>query len=130
MEKHTAGPWSAEKGEFNNPSLKPHERPFFAIKAPGGHIIAQMSYLNRRGDPEEDANARLIAAAPDFYDACRHGADATRLELLSALLTEIRESNLPQHTDDPEAMWTAFTACEDLLGDLRAACAKAEGRDR
>jgi hypothetical protein len=49
----------------------------------GGHIayLEQTQFIDEREDPEQEANCKLIAAAPDLYAAlerilgeCAHGA--------------------------------------------------------
>lgn len=54
MNKHTPGPW--QKAE-----------PFASVKAPGRPCIAD---CGSRSDLTAQANARLIAAAPDLLAAC------------------------------------------------------------
>lgn len=57
-EKHTPGPW--ETGGYT-------------ITARGGRmLIAKLYRAQAQDDFKSDANARLIAAAPDLLTACRH----------------------------------------------------------
>jgi len=60
--KHTRGPWSAVAGNDHTGS------PFLAVVGPGNlHIVGwDLPYP----EPEDYANARLIAAAPDLLEAC------------------------------------------------------------
>ena len=56
MSQHTPGPWTSETVVYVTPHLAPHIR---AGEGLGGDDI------------EEDANARLIAAGPELYEAVR-----------------------------------------------------------
>ena len=78
--KHTPGPWTAHPIELN------HGLPYTPVAA--STLIAK-AYSTAFGDHEQsDANARLIAAAPELLEAlkgldeayCRAGADLTRDE--------------------------------------------------
>lgn len=58
MTKHTKGPWKIwNTGTPDNPSL--------AIVASNNHLIAQTIGEN------DEANARLIASAPELLEACK-----------------------------------------------------------
>jgi hypothetical protein len=65
MAKHTSGPWTRLVGErFKHDSSA-------GVKGPDGLYIAAALDLNRYDkDDEVEANARLIAAAPDLLAAC------------------------------------------------------------
>lgn len=70
MFKPTPGPWVVDSGEALN------------VRAPHGGIVAQLHHLKGRHgmggrlpDGEAVANARLIAAAPDLYDAAENALD-------------------------------------------------------
>ena len=64
MSKHTPGPWTREKGERFR-----HDRSA-GVKAADGLFIACALDRNRYDlDDEVEANARLIAAAPELKDA-------------------------------------------------------------
>lgn len=93
---HTPGPWTRTRGEqFRHD----HSR---GVRGPDGTYVAAALDFNRSDRDEEcEANARLIAAAPD---------------LLSAL------KNLLQVCEDERES-------DDMLQDSRAAIAKAEGRE-
>ena len=62
--KHTQGKW--EVIECGNDFII---QPFKGSKS-----IAEVHNHRDKGDAEAEANARLIAAAPDLLAACRHGA--------------------------------------------------------
>ena len=62
MKKHTQGPWGVMQGDL--------------IYAKGGRFIAdcERTPFEKRPAPpdkEDHANALLIAAAPDLYEACK-----------------------------------------------------------
>ena len=74
MSKHTPGPWHAR--EWNC-----HAKTTVGIGAPDGRgflAIAECSGMGHHPDissEQEDANAQLIAAAPDLLEALRPFAD-------------------------------------------------------
>lgn len=88
MSDYTPGPWQAFGYEV--------------VSADNERIAS--TNTPRRPHPEERANARLIAAAPDLYEACR--------ALVAGFTPETE-----QDEDDP-----------DIAQGLRA-IAKAEGRE-
>lgn len=55
--KHTPGPWFVDR-------LSEHG--YLLVKPVGGQVVAQIDPVE-----EEEANARLIAAAPDLLDALK-----------------------------------------------------------
>lgn len=63
MSKHTPGPWSAEVDRENDHEINivSGNRPFVATAWPANH----------QEDKEQEANARLIAAAPELLEALR-----------------------------------------------------------
>ena len=66
--KHTPGPWKYHLGRGTNPR--------FHIHASGGYQIASTTELERHPQAYDEnelreANARLIAAAPDLLAACK-----------------------------------------------------------
>ena len=67
MLKHTKGTWIVKE------TLRSITDPIFYHTSIvcGGKRIARASGI---GIDEAEANARLIAAAPDLLEACRHGA--------------------------------------------------------
>lgn len=71
--QHTAGPWTAREGRNDQ----------FVIEAPGSKpgLIVQVATVYEttvmRDETERrEADARLIAAAPDLLEACREALDA------------------------------------------------------
>ncbi len=110
MSKHTPGPWEYRLSEGGR-----HE---VAGGAPrGGHIHGKcyvadcMISAAYRSSEETQANARLIAAAPELL-SCLHWAEAQ----LSAFPRD-------------ELADMARAGFEMKLGKIRAAIAKAEGGD-
>jgi hypothetical protein len=68
MVKHTPGPWSA-----GNEVLRGELRPVLIPGRRGDIHIAHC--LETMQDGEREANARLIAAAPELLEACKTAAD-------------------------------------------------------
>jgi hypothetical protein len=106
---HTPGPWDFHLGRGTNPRLH--------IQTSGGYQIVSTPELSRhdRERSGQEANARLIAAAPS---------------LLEALKDTVRALN--QHlTDEAKAAGVDVeTLCPCLTNEVRAAqaaIAKAEG---
>jgi hypothetical protein len=95
--KHTPGPWHRRIGRVGNGTpASQHEQ---VCNSDGVAVVM----LEHDGQPDGDANARLIAAAPDLLEACK---DA--LSSFSAAHAHRRNGN-----------------CECDV--IRAAIAKAEG---
>lgn len=70
MSTHTPGPWDfrGSLGPTGNPHLKgPH-----VVEAANG---SQIAILNGWRSDVSEANARLIAAAPELYDAAENALD-------------------------------------------------------
>lgn len=59
--QHTPGPW---KYGYERPTAQDPEEQWAIVTIAGGHIVA-----NVNPDSRQDANARLIAAAPDLLAA-------------------------------------------------------------
>ena len=71
--KHTEGPWKYHLGNGANPR--------FHIQTSGGYQIASTTELNKHRMAAEEnaareANARLIAAAPELLGALKEAQDA------------------------------------------------------
>lgn len=103
--KHTPGPWKLD------PSFDPITNIFQQI-AGGGFFVATVTHGNAKGREEREANARLIAAAPDLLAA---------LELCITSEGAACFSDMNSH---PEYMQRRLYAISDLA---RAAIAKATG---
>ncbi len=116
MSGHTPGPWEARESWV------------FA----GEQMVAFATELHADGSststkPIEFANARLIAAAPDFVAACLgKDEDVTPLQWLRALLSDLHESGPRDDNEDPMAWLEALAHSEMLLADLDAVIAKVE----
>jgi len=96
MSRHTPGPWKVD--EHND------------VGAEGRHVATLSLY----GDGSDDANAHLIAAAPDLLEALRTA---------EAALADIGDADR-EPGDDVE--WCERRAAE-ALPLVRAAIAKARG---
>lgn len=102
--KHTPGPWAIRLGQS-----------VVEIRTTAGLPIAQTTsghYWQNFG-PEAEANARLIAAAPDMLEALRHA---------EAILSYAPEMSTNKNGAGPN------TSTHHALRLVRAAIAKAEGR--
>lgn len=65
MVEHTKGPWSVEPDHREGMEYNNH------VVTGSGDRICFMAHGGPKKQPEFDANARLIAAAPDLYAALR-----------------------------------------------------------
>ena len=107
--KHTPGPWTLDKGRM--------------VLGPcwTGELKAICERV-RGGSPQQvDANARLIAAAPELLQACK--AVLIRLDYCTQAITDLRE------TADwtPNVQDIAFDECNTTaISFATAAIAKAE----
>lgn len=71
MSNHTPGPWKAEP-PTPDPEYGESPKYHWTIRAPGtsfGCISFQLAELSSMNRPEDEADARLIAAAPDLLEA-------------------------------------------------------------
>jgi hypothetical protein len=92
--KHTPGPWSYDPASFwKRPGLRG-----FKVYGPDSKSIAAYSSAGNRNAEEQEANARLIAAAPDLLAALR--------ELIE---TAERFADLRGSTDQ-KALWADLEA--------------------
>jgi hypothetical protein len=121
---HTEGPWKIEEPDYEADCV------WIRAADPLETVVAEIPL--HRPDSQlhgaDLANANLISAAPDFHTACSASdGDSTRLDWLSSLLADLRETGWANTAEDPEAAWTALRESEALLEGLRAAVKKAEG---
>ena len=70
MSKHTAGPWTLVP-QSNGASMVAHEYETGKQMNPKGLRLISMMLARRDSLQEDEANARLIAAAPDLLEALR-----------------------------------------------------------
>lgn len=82
-------------------------------------------------DVERRANACLIAAAPDLYDALRGDPEMPEcispLGWLKSMIDECLERGPSADCEDPDAWWQMVREVEELHRKGSAAVAKAEG---
>ncbi len=74
-QKHTPGPWAVRRESAID------YRPNCIVSADGGSLVAWCAGGGPKRaimGPEEDANARLIAAAPDMLTALRTATETIR----------------------------------------------------
>ena len=108
MSKHTPGPWQAEQAGMNGKIIE------WFVRVDGDDIAIASAICDRAGNISE-ANARLIAAAPDLLEALEQ-----TLQLAIDWEDEARGTWQDEalgflHNDDP------------IIKKARAAIAKAKG---
>jgi len=124
--KHTPGPWRVD-GLFLNQ---------LGVWASTGAIVAEIrlgSHENADGtdtameNDEYDANAALIAASPDMYEALK--ACAAFVEMYTPNgVTEQPPRRFMEPADDSRAYALGYAEPQVFAAAARAALAKAEGR--
>jgi hypothetical protein len=75
MIKHTPGPWHYRRGDEWSHSVVTHH----GTLPDGSQNCWTVADINKMREPEHEANARLIAAAPELLEALKEllpGADA------------------------------------------------------
>lgn len=108
MSKHTPGPWKV----FENPEGLP------VVESTGPHAdaVAHIRWARREADGAEvDANARLIAAAPDLLEALRLAIQFVEKPKLVDALRDLPDG------------WAEPVSRDATLQAARAAIAKATG---
>lgn len=118
-QQHTQGPWVV--GNRNT---------MLGVSTPDGRMIANTHGATRNRDmegliAEQDANARLIAAAPNYAAAAPRA-----VEMLRIAADVIRNQNPGAHYKYDGADCDGYCIaddCESAAEDLTAAIAKAEG---
>tara|TARA_B100000678_G_scaffold223608_2_gene191229 strand:- start:608 stop:925 length:318 start_codon:yes stop_codon:yes gene_type:complete len=98
--QHTSGPWECAHSEYGHYDINT------VNQGEGYETLAQVHYVNNKPGGRGEADARLIAAAPEGYDA-----NVAAL----GLLEEIAEAD----GLTPEL--------DEVMEQLRAAIAKAKG---
>lgn len=104
MTKHTPGPWFIGRSGHGKP---------YQIETADGLCVTKWGGISRPASQEGEANARLIAAAPDLLDALTQ----CRAELLSMI-----DKHNKQDADDGSWLYDYQTVVE-----ADAALAKARG---
>lgn len=105
MTTHTPGPWMIQHLESTRHGFDGWQT--FAIRSrPGNHCLAVVGEVDRATDTHNEANARLIASAPELLHA------------LAVLVNDVAEGFIAQHLPvNPESI--------QCVKDARAAIAKA-----
>lgn len=67
--KHTNGPWQIQKLEENHHGYENWKT--FAIRSPQNVCLAVIGDVDRYHEKDHEANAHLIAAAPDMLEALK-----------------------------------------------------------
>jgi hypothetical protein len=110
---HTPGPWTF------------HEHAHFWLDGADGSTIFHLDDYGNTCPHKDDANARLIAAAPELLDVCRCAV---------SLAKRLKEyvGTPPDYTRPTQKFLDCDQDCWDkadqLLAAAEAAIAKAEGR--
>jgi hypothetical protein len=68
VSKHTPGPWFYRKGDEWSHSVVTHHE---GLRADGEVSCWTVADINKQREPEHEANAHLISAAPDLLNALR-----------------------------------------------------------
>lgn len=108
MSGHTPGPW------YHGGKHPDCEARYVKSNAPG--YAVEIAILFHSDGAEQEANCRLIAAAPELLEA---------IKLAEAALADIGDADREPGDD---LAWCERRAAEPLL-IIRAAIAKAEGRE-
>lgn len=76
MSNYTSGPWQVKPNSVGGPTVGPEGSVVADIRTYGG------PHVGGRQHPQTDANARLIAAAPDLLEALQEvvAGDAEEIE--------------------------------------------------
>jgi hypothetical protein len=116
--KHTPGPWTAgSEGDATGEIVGPH-----MVYVASVATIVDFPCIEDDERPAVEAecraNAALIAAAPELYEALR-----SESEMLEALILDLR------HLPEPFSPGPRLGRMLDIAKAARAALAKAEGRE-
>jgi hypothetical protein len=85
---HTPGPWEIQSlGVTHNG----YEWPTFAVRSPRNICLAVIGDVDRASAPDNTANARLIAAAPEMLELIQSLVNFTALEEGSHHLQAMRD---------------------------------------
>jgi len=107
MKHTTPGPWSCWNGQINGIGRNAHTY--------DEGLIARMPNMDSK---KQQANAQLIAAAPDLLKAC----EMAKLDL-QAVITLLENAGI--HTKEEEEI---YIACGETLIDILNALEKTERR--
>jgi hypothetical protein len=132
--KHTPGPWvvvSESLDQHSRAAFNPWLRILIGTPPPtvslsGGREVITGRFIatitdhvaTEADEAETRANARILAAAPDLYEALRN-----ENEMLEALILDLR------HLPEPYNPGPRLGRMLDAAKAARAALAKAEGRE-
>lgn len=122
MAEHTPGPWQIERRCSNGCERGP-------LVMAEKRLVAEVAgapYLQEDGGATTYANARLIAAAPAFLNACGDDPDTDRLKALEGLLEHVERQGVPAR-GLPQRTFDALREGRALLELLTAARKLARG---
>lgn len=116
--KHTPGPWTAEKREGDEWWFGGKDGAEIVINHPGAKYDA-VCVIGARlsAEGQADADARLIAAAPELLDAC----------LAMLAWDEAEKTAKPFDEDGGTGFYQRIAMCTEAFDKAREAIAKATG---
>ena len=119
--KHIPGPWRVKPNSVGGPTVGPEGSVVADIRTYGG------PHVGGRQHPQTDANARLIAAAPDLLEACE-----TFAEWLGREESGFARAGNKRDTPEGERAWRDWynenlRLCALAQEQARAAIARATG---
>lgn len=115
MTQHTAGPWRAQR-QVEQHDDRTRDYPYFEIvlaDRPDGRRAGYVARVDGMRNETQEANARLIAVAPDQHEF---------IGQIARMKTE------DEFGDDPPPSEDWISTLNDLIVEARKLYAKAEGR--
>jgi len=121
----TPGPWAVYRASVTYPpetGLPPGTRVMIGIGDADAGGVTDANFALWRSGPELEANARLIAAAPEIYEALKECADGLA-EYVEAYYEKTKEypSERRRYERDIEPVLKARAALAKATGQPRAA---------
>jgi len=121
--KHTPGPWIVgTEPSFNTIRIRDSDLDALPVAT----IFYSIGGKPRYQRAEAEANAALIAAAPELYEACRH-ADRLAVYVSNRLATSGRKSDADPCVINAAEVRAIRGQIDDMRKEILAAIAKAEG---
>jgi hypothetical protein len=122
--EHTPGPWAV--GQYTaTESFKSIDN-HTCVCVPDTMLL--IATCGPADDLKSQRDADVIAAAPDYYEACRDPKDdVSPLSWLASLLSSVEPHLERISGGDLNAGWMCLQECRTLLAKLQAATKKADG---
>lgn len=130
----TPGPWASDA------SVAFHDRPDLPCVVDEHRLVIAQCWDDGHSEEECEANAHLIAAAPDYHSACGGALDPGEADTCGPLAwlkcavdalgkTDVMDAVMASDgSDDPDAYWEMVNEVTGLLRNLTAAYRKARGK--